>query len=82
MIHNRYMEMSNIPGQDRGFGPHTEPLKFAPCPARRHVSLCSSEVGGVCSGQHVQRSLILSGLECCRAPCSPPFKSQSQRVSD
>lgn len=39
MIHNRYMEMSNIPGQDRGPGPHTQPLKFAPCPAEYHMSL-------------------------------------------
>lgn len=44
MIHNRYMEMSNTPGQDRGLGPDTEPVKFAPCPDRCHMSLCSSEL--------------------------------------
>lgn len=57
MIHNTYMEPSNIPGQD------TEPLQCAPCPAGCHVSLCSSGAGGVCSGQRVQRSLIPPGLE-------------------
>lgn len=62
MIHNRYMEMSNIPGQDRGLVPHTQPLKCAPCPVGYHTSLCSSEAGGVGSGQCVQWSLILPGM--------------------
>lgn len=77
MIHNRYMEMSIITGQVLGF---TEPLKFAPCVAGCHVSLCFSAAGGVCSGW---RDPAWAGrLECCRAPCSPPFKSQSQGASD
>lgn len=80
MTHKRYMEMSNIPGHDRGLGPHTEPLKFAPCPDRCHMSLCSSEAGGVCSGQSVQWSLILPGLEGWSAARLPVLPHSSPRA--
>lgn len=77
MIHNRYMEMSIMPGQDRDVGFHAA---FVICPMSGQVSLCSSEAGGVCSGQRVQRSLILPGLESWNAAGLPVIPHSSPRA--